>query len=129
MKRFACQVTDKGFTLLEVLIAMGIFAIAGVALLGVADTNFKSLSQIEQRTVALWVASNQLVEANLSQTWPPKDNLNGKVEMAGTEWFWLQKVLKTNDEELRHITIEVRLEEKEEQAITQLSTYVSKVEK
>lgn len=115
-----------GFTLIEVMLAMAVFAIAGVALLGAADNNLRNLGQLEQKTVASWVASNQLVAATLNETWPPKNNLKGSVEMAGTEWFWLQKTVRTTDSNMRQVTMEVRLNEKDEYAITSLTTFIAK---
>ena len=71
---------QKGFTLLEVMLAMAVFAIAGVALVGSAENNFRNLSHLEKKMLANWVASNQLVEATLDDTWPPKNNKKGQVE-------------------------------------------------
>jgi len=117
---------NKGFTLIEVLLAMAIFSIAGIALLSAADNNFKNLSYLENKVLANWVASNQLVEVSLEQTWPPKNNKTGSIEMASREWFWTQKVLKTGDKNMRSVVIEVRLVEDEKLALTSVMTYVSK---
>ena len=116
----------RGFTLIEVLLALSVFSLAGLALLDTADTHFNSLNNLENKMVADWVASNQLVEVNLSETWPPKNNKTGKTEMAGREWFWTQKVIKTQDNDMRSVVIEVRQTEKSELALTSLMTYVSK---
>jgi len=116
----------KGFTLIEVMLAMAIFSIAGVAILGAAESNVRNLGHIEQKVLASWVASNQLVEATLDKKWPPKNNKQGKVELAGREWFWQQKVIKTTDKDMRAIVMEVRLEENKESSLTSLMTYVSK---
>lgn len=116
----------KGFTLIEVMLAMAIFAIAGVALLGSADTSLRTLSQLEQKMIASWVASNQLVEASLDQSWPPKNNKTGKSDIAGHEWFWQQKVIKTTDKNMRAIMMEVRANENDESALALMMTYVSK---
>jgi len=120
---------NKGFTLLEVLLAMAVFAIAGVSLLGAAGNNFTNISHLETKMLANWVASNQLVETSLDQAWPPKNNKKGHVEMAGREWYWQQKIIKTTDKDMRAIVMEVRLAEDDEHALTSLMTYVSKVEK
>lgn len=115
-----------GFTLIEVLLALSVFSLAGIALLNTADTHFTNLNHLEDQMVANWVASNQLVEVQLTKTWPPKNNLTGKVEMAGREWFWQQKVINTENANMRAITIEVKADEKDELALTSLMTYVSK---
>jgi len=117
---------SKGFTLIEVMLAMAIFSIAGIALLSAADNNFKNLTHLEQKVLANWVASNQLVTATLDQTWPPKNNKKGTVEMAGQEWFWLRKVIKTENKDMRSVVIEIRSKEDQERAITSIVTFVSK---
>jgi len=116
----------KGFTLIEVMLAMAVFAIAAVALLGGADNNFRNLSHLETKVMAGWVASNQLVNTKLASNWPPKNKKKGKVELAGREWFWQQKVVKTTDNNMRSVVMEVRLDEKSEHPITSYTTYVSK---
>ena len=117
---------EKGFTLIEVMLSMAVFSIAGIAILGTADTNARNLGYLESKIMASWVASNQLVEITLDDTWPPKNNKKGKVELAGLEWFWQQKVIKTTDKDMRAIVLEVRLDEKDPSALTSLMTYVSK---
>ncbi|MCH2056647.1 MAG: type II secretion system minor pseudopilin GspI [Thalassotalea sp.] len=115
-----------GFTLIEVMLAVAIFAIAGVAILGTAQNNLESLGALEQKSVAGWVAANQLTAASLNQQWPPKNNVKGKVEMAGSTWFWQQKVVRTQDNDLRQVTIEVRKNEDDKQALTELVTFIAK---
>ena len=118
---------NKGFTLIEVMLAMAIFAIAGVALLGVADNNYRHISHLEDQMFANWVASNQLVEASLDTSWPPKNNKKGDVEMAGRKWYWQQKVLATASKDLRAVVMEVRLNKDDELITASLTTYLSQV--
>jgi len=59
-----------GFTLIEVMLAMAVFAIAGVALLSAATNNARNISYLEDKMFANWVASNQLVATHLVDTWP-----------------------------------------------------------
>ncbi len=108
------------------MLAMAIFSVAGVALLGVADNNYRHISHLEEQMFANWVASNQLVELSLDKTWPPKNNRKGEVDMAGRTWYWQQKVLKTANEEMRQVTMEVRLVEDDELVSASLITYVAR---
>ena len=105
---------------------MAVFAIAGVALLGVAQSNFVNLSQLEQKTIAGWVASNQLTAASLETSWPPKNNRKGQVEMAGGQWHWVQKVLSTQDSRLKSVTIEVRQTADQETTFVQPNDFFGK---
>jgi len=121
--------TTSGFTLIEVMLAMAVFAIAGIALLGASSNNARNMGHLENKMLANWVASNQLVAASLVTKWPPKNNVKGEVELAGKAWFWQQKVIKTTDKDMRAIVMEVRLKADDELAVTSMTTYVSKVEK
>ena len=121
----ARKAKQTGFTLLEVMLAMAVFAIAGVALLGVADNNYRHISHLEEQMFANWVASNQLVAVSLDKTWPPKNNRKGKVEMAGRTWYWQQKLIKTPTKELRGLVMEVRLNEDDELVTASLITYLA----
>lgn len=118
-----------GFTLIEVMLAMAVFSIAGIALLSAATNNARNIGYLEDKMFANWVASNQLVATHLEEKWPPKNNLKGEVELAGRAWFWQQKVTKTTDKDMREIVMEIRLKETDKLAISSLTTYVAKVEK
>ena len=55
-----------GFTLLEVLVALLLLALAMVALVRAAGLEARALSQLQDATVAQWVASNVLAETRLT---------------------------------------------------------------
>jgi general secretion pathway protein I len=120
------MIKNKGFTLIEVMVALAVFAIAGTALLSSAQSNFGHLARLEKQTIASWIASNQLVEVSLDKSWPPKNNKKGETEFAGHEWFWLQKVEKTLNDNMRAVTIEVRVNEADEQPMGSMTTYLTK---
>lgn len=128
-KHLGCYLRQQGFTLIEVMLAMAVFSIAGIALLGASSNNARNIGHLENKMFANWVASNQLVMASLDSQWPPKNNKKGEVELAGRAWFWQQKVIQTTDKDMRAIVIEVRLKESDELAVSSFITYVSKVEK
>lgn len=117
---------NVGFTLIEVMLAMAVFSLAGVALLGVADNNYRHISHLEEQMFANWVASNQLVELSLDKTWPPKNNRKGSVDMAGRTWYWQQKVVETANKAMREVTMEIRVDEDDELISASLVTYVSR---
>jgi general secretion pathway protein I len=118
-----------GFTLIEVMLAMAVFSIAGIALLSAATNNTRNIGYLEDKMFANWVAANQLVTNNLVAKWPPKNNVKGDVELAGRLWFWQQKVIKTTDKGMRAIVMEIRLKADDKLPISSLTTYVSQVEK
>ena len=46
--------------------------------------------------------------------------------MAGVEWFWKQEIAKTADKSFVKVTINVFSDEKYEQSVYELSTYLNK---
>ena len=116
----------KGLTLLEVMVALAIFAITGTAVMKAASDHLSAVSQIEEITFATWVANNRLTQVNIHSPWPPTNNQKGSVEMADRTWYWQQTVLKTNDDGLRAVEVSVTLDESYSNSITSVTSYVSK---
>ncbi|WP_051012869.1 type II secretion system minor pseudopilin GspI [Gallaecimonas xiamenensis] len=84
----------RGFTLIEVLVAMAIFALSAIAVINATTNGVRSLSILEEKTLADWVASNKLNDAEYSEL---KDGAQGTETQAGVEWHWRVKRLKTED--------------------------------
>lgn len=97
----------SGFTLLEVLIALAVLALSmAAAIKSVADyTN--NQSYLRDRTLAMWVARNVLIEHQVRKEWPRVGELKGTSEMGDREWRWLAVVSQTEEQELRRMDVEV----------------------
>lgn len=119
---------QSGFTLLEVMVALFIFAVSGTAILKTTAEHLNSVSQLEQITFATYVANNQLMRMSIQseQSWPPKNNQKGKVEMVDRTWYWQQSVSNTIDEELKQVTVTVGLDADYQGSITSVVTFVAK---
>ena len=120
MKRFA------GLTLLEVMIALFIFAVAGTAMMKTASDHINNVGLVEEITLATWVANNQLTRVQLDDQWPPRNNQRGSEEMAGRTWYWQRTVTKTNDEDLRAVEVRVGLDETYADSVTSVTSFVAK---
>ena len=124
MNRFIrCQ---SGMTLIEVMAALVIFALAGTAVMKSAAEHLSSVTQVEEVTFATWVANNRLNEMKLTSSWPPKNNVRGKMEMADRTWYWQQMVSKTTDDDLRAVEVSVGQDDLYEHFQASVITYVSK---
>lgn len=119
-------VFQQGMTLLEVMIALLIFAMTGTAILKVAGDHLNNVGQIEAITLANYVASNRLNQLQLDSTWPPKNNIKGSVELADRTWYWQQSVTKTNDNDLRSVAVSVGLSQDYSTTTTSVTTFVAK---
>ncbi|MEL0606309.1 MULTISPECIES: type II secretion system minor pseudopilin GspI [Pseudoalteromonas] len=118
---------NKGFTLLEVLVALSICAMAGIAAMQATGEHINHLTTLEEQTYASWVAENVLVEQrSKGKDWQAKNGARGSEVMAGVEWFWKQEIAKTADKSFVKVTINVFSDEKYEQSVYELSTYLNK---
>lgn len=97
--------TARGFTLLELLVAVAILAIAMGALLAGFARYADQAGHLRERSIATWVAHNRLTEVELAPPWPATGSSNGETEMAGTEWRWRLEVKSTDDPELRRLDL------------------------
>lgn len=116
----------SGMTLLEVLVALFIFALTGTAIMKAASDHLTGVGQIEDITFATWVANNRLTQLHINNTWPIKNNQKGEQEMAGRKWYWQQRVKKTNDSEMVQVEVSVGLDEQYEDTVTSASTFIAK---
>ena len=113
-------------TLLEVMVALFIFAMTGTAVMKAASEHLNAVGMIEENTFATWVANNRLNSVTLNATWPPKNNLRGSSDMSDKTWYWQQAVKKTNDDDLRAVEVSVGLDSQYQTFVTTVTTYVTK---
>ncbi len=116
----------RGMTLLEVMVAMAIFAIAGITLMKTVTEQVVALATLEDKTFASWVADNQLVTVHLAEQWPNLAWTNGQEQMAGRTYYWRWHGIETADPQFRAIDVEVRDAEKAPDPRATLRSYVSK---
>lgn len=114
----------RGFSLIEVLIALTIIAIALGAILSTSGTQASSATYLKQKTIAHWVATNELTLLSTERRWPDLGTSTGTSEMANYEWYWSREVKATEDPGARQVTITVYLDKQREQNITSLVGYV-----
>jgi general secretion pathway protein I len=108
MKRRTLSIR-RGFTLLEVLVALAVVALAMLALTRTATLQVGGFDALRERTLAGWVASNVLTETRLASALPSTGRSDGRVEFAAREWRWTRDVRATADPVIRRIDIQVFL--------------------
>ncbi len=102
VKSSPAHTRQRGFTLLEAMIALMIVAMALPALITLVMTQLDGSATIRDKTYAYWVAENQLTRVRLLQQQKAKKALadykvpekdSGVVDMGGLRWQWQLKTI------------------------------------
>lgn len=119
---------QRGFTLIEVMVALTIVAVAIGALIAAASSFTSNTSHLRDRTYARWVAANRLAEMRAMREWPDLGKSEGEAEMARQTWFWRVTTLEVQDAALRQVEVQVRLKEDAKSALFTLTSFVGNPE-
>lgn len=102
---------QPGFTLLEVMIALVIFAVVSVALIKNATLSMRQASEVERRSVGLWLAENEMTRLRLAprtaSSFPAVGVSRESRQMANRRWELETTVEATEDDLIRRVTIMV----------------------
>ncbi|NKI35669.1 type II secretion system minor pseudopilin GspI [Wenzhouxiangella sp. XN79A] len=97
---------STGFTLVEVLVALAVVALALGALIRTTGQAADTQYEAEQRTLALWVASNRLAELSLAAGLEAGRS-SGRTRMGGRDWRWQTDISAAPGGELWRIDVTV----------------------
>ncbi len=84
--------TQRGFTLIEVLVALVIVALGMSALLQTLGSAADTATWLRDKTFAEWIGFNQLATLRLSGTLPTEGTSDGELDYAGRHWRWRRVV-------------------------------------
>jgi type II secretion system protein I len=85
---------SRGFTLLEVLVALVIVAFGMSAVMAALSSSAGNIGALRTRTFAEWVAMNQIADARLNFNAPKTGSTEGDVkDFGGADWHWRQDVV------------------------------------
>ena len=101
------MIARRGFTLIEVLVALAVVALALLGLSRTAALEVGDFDALRERTLAGWVASNVLEETRLAPALPATGHSDGETELASRRWRWTRDVTSTPVADVRRIEIHV----------------------
>ena len=126
MKSRYCKNKNCGFTLIEVMVALTIIAISLGALLSTSGTQASSASYLKQKTLAHWVAVNELTQIRISKEFPDIGDKKGSTSMANNDWYWIRTTKKTADDNAVQVTFTMYADKDYEQNLTSLAGYATR---
>ncbi len=98
---------QRAFTLVEILVALAILAIALTAGMRALAQATDSASALKARTLALWVAQDRLAAAQIALPWPGVGRYAGQATQANADFVWRAVVSATPNPQFRRIDITV----------------------
>ncbi len=115
---------QRGFTLIEVLVALAIIAVALAAGFRSVAQSANSATALKARTLALWVAENRLAEAQLEIPSPALGERDGNDTQAGASFVWHANVVGTPNPAFRRVEITVAETARPDYVLAHLVGYV-----
>ncbi len=113
-----------GFTLIEVLVALTIFAVALAALVRAASMSTDGAVDIRERLLATWVAQNHLAELAAVGAFPELGSRTGEAEQANVRFRWEELVSGTPDRAFRRVEMRVSTEQRPGYVVARLIGHV-----
>jgi general secretion pathway protein I len=99
----------QGFTLVEVLVALAIVAFGLIAVFGQMNQTATAASRLREKTLAGWVAMNELAKLRLSGEFPAVGTRSDEIEMANQRWHYEMRISETEGDYLRRADVTVAL--------------------
>ncbi|MGY5746074.1 type II secretion system minor pseudopilin GspI [Vibrio antiquarius] len=112
----------RGMTLLEVLVALAIFATAAISVIRSVSQHINTISYLEEKMFAAMVVDNQMANVILSTS--ELKVKNGTEELAGRTWYWKITPVATTQPLLKAFDVSVALEKNASPVVT-VRSYVA----
>lgn len=104
----------RGFTLLEVLIALAVLAVSAAAVLRQTQLGVQQQAVLELKSTAMWIADDELAGLLARPQWPDIGRNMHKVMVRGQEWEITSDVQTTPEPTLRKIEVGVNVPDQPE---------------
>jgi len=116
---------NKGFTLLETLVALAILAIALAAVMRATGAGTNHAEAMRMRVLADWVAQNRLAQHAARCDFLPPGFQNGEETQAGIRLMWKEEIGVTPNPAFRRIEVSVYTPDDTEYALRHLTGFLT----
>ena len=99
--------SQRGFTLIEVMVALVIFGVIAASVLKTLQDSIRQQAALEDRLAANWVAQQTLAEIRMRTEWPPLGKKTERVMVGEREWQVAAEVKSTSEPRMRHLIVQV----------------------
>ena len=98
---------QRGFTLLEVLVALAILAVSSASLMISDGQSIRQVSRVQDKVIASWLAENTLNNFYIGKKWP-EPGTSGNVQLWNERrWYVNTETSSTKSDKLRKIDVHI----------------------
>ncbi len=118
---------SSAFTLIEIMVALTIIAITLGVIIENTTVTTKNTQYLRDKSIAQWIAMNQISLYRAKRQWSNVSNKKGHTTMANRDWLWKMKIAKTDEPDLRRLTVDVYLQESDDHSLVTMTGFVGKL--
>jgi len=118
----------RGFTLIEILIALAILAVALAAAVRAAGVAADATLDLKERLLATWIAQDRVAEYAVRPLWPDIGTRQGSADQAGVRFVWRETVSGTPNPRFRRVEVQVFRARTPDHAVARLVGYAVRSE-
>ncbi|MDO3722097.1 type II secretion system minor pseudopilin GspI [Marinobacter sp. chi1] len=100
---------EAGFTLIEVLVALLVFALIATAAADVGSQYISSYERVRDKTLAAWLADNRINQLRLQEELPGVSENSQDLDYGPHRWRVTTKVIGTGNPYFLRVEVDVEL--------------------
>lgn len=98
---------DRGFTLIEIMVALTVFSLAALALLRLEGATIRNAGTLDRILLARMVARNVAIDAITGAEVPATGTTSGTEANGGQRWTWTRTVTPTGNRDIVRVGVTV----------------------
>ena len=115
----------RGFTLLEVLVALVIVSLGMIAVFGQLNQMLSASARLRDKTLAHWIAVDQITELQAIGAYPKVGESSDEVDMASATWTYTVKTSQIGDLAMRRVDVTVAFADTPEQILAEVRGFLA----
>lgn len=116
---------SRGFTLLEVLVALVIVGLGMIAVFEQLNQMLTTTARLRDKTFATWIAEDRITELQVNGQYPDVGERRDELEMARAEWTYTIKVSQIPGREMRRVDVTVSYADTPNDILAEVAGFVS----
>jgi general secretion pathway protein I len=123
-KPYPCP-TGRGFTLLEVLVALVIVSLGMIAVFGQLNQMLSASGRLRDKTLAHWIAVDQITELQAIHAYPKVGERHDELDMARATWSYTVKISQIGDLAMRRVDVAVAFADTPKRILAEVSGFIA----